>query len=106
MQQIPLQAIPNQNFTSTLDSQLYDITLWSDALLNVYATILMNGVEVISSQRCLAGAPLIPYPYLEGEGGNFTFATLNDLNPQTANFGNTDLLWYVSNAELLAIRAP
>lgn len=105
MQQIPLQAIPNQNFTTTLDSQLYDITLVTDSLDNVYATILLNGEKVISGQRCLAGRPLIPYAYLEGDGGNFTFATLGDLNPASENFNNTDILWYVSNAELLALRS-
>jgi hypothetical protein len=104
MQAVPLQAIPRQQFTITLDGVEFDITLQAvqDCM---YATILANTVAVVKGVRCVAGFQLLPYQYLEGTTGNFTFSTANDELPWWQNFGVDQFLIYATAAEVAAARA-
>ena len=102
MQVIPIQAIPNQAFSITLDQNLYDITLRAAAGI-VAATIKRNAVLIIENTRALAIRPIIPYKYLED--GNFFFITANGDLPVYTSFNTTQQLIYISQAELDAIRA-
>jgi hypothetical protein len=105
---IPLQAIPNQNFNIQLNEQSYDITIKSCAnstnpLANfMVATIFINNVLIIENVRLTGYRPIIPYKYLEN--GNFLIITMNGEYPDYMLFNNTQFLIYVSQAELDAIR--
>lgn len=100
---IDLQAIPNQSLQFLGDGQQYDISLRTidDC---TYMDVTMNGVELITSVKCLPGQVVVPYPYLEGAGGNFIFNTASGNNPFYTNFGAGDTLLYATNAELASAR--
>lgn len=100
---IELQAIPNQKFNFLGDGQQYTIALRTVQDMT-FMDVAMNGSTLITSCKCLPGQMVIPYDYLEGEGGNFFFQTASGNNPQYANFGGADVLLYASNAELAAVR--
>jgi hypothetical protein len=104
MQIIPLQQVPRQEFSITLDGVLFNITLQAvqDCM---YATISANNSVVVSGARCVASGKIIPFDYLEGATGNFTFLTLNDELPWWTLFGNTQQLIYASASELATLRA-
>lgn len=102
---VPLEAIPNQQLTIRLDDLRYTIRLNSVADSCCCATIDINGETVISGSRCVAGTLLIPYPYLEGEGGNFVFDTPDDTIPNYEGFGTTHQLLYFTNEEMRELRA-
>ena len=56
--EVPLQAIPNQSFSISLDNNTFGITLiYADSIMAVSMTI--NGVDTIDNIRCVAGSPLI-----------------------------------------------
>lgn len=101
---IPLQAIPNQQFTITLENHGFDIDISSSGGMT-YATISKDGVTIISGERVVAGEPIIPFPYLEGDTGNFTITTLNDAIPDYTEFGSTQTLIYATAAEIALARA-
>ena len=105
---VPLQALPSQSLSITLDENYYEINLYI-AGGNLPGTEVMgmditrNGVAIITGQRCVPGYPVIPYQYLED--GNFGFITENDDYPDYRQFGVTQNLYYASSAELAALRA-
>ncbi len=101
MQTIPIQAIPNQTLTVTLDDTRYSLT-FKEIDGSMAATISINDVRIISGFEIVAGGLLIPYRYLEN--GNFTFVTAEDAIPYYNEFGETQSLIYISQAELDAAR--
>lgn len=101
MREIDLASIPDQAFSVTLNSVNYGIRLFLSA--NVMCCDLsINGVPVLTTMRLVAGAPIIPYRYLEN--GNFIITTLNDDLPDYTQFGLTQFLIYFTQAELEEIR--
>lgn len=103
MQQIPLQQVPNYDFTITLDSNIY--VLKFTTLDNITCmSITRNGVDVIDNVRCVPFQPVLPSQY--EEDGNFAFITANGDLPYYTSFNVTQQLIYLSAAELAAIRAP
>lgn len=103
MQQIPLQAIPNYDFTMTLDNNIY--VLKFTTLDNITCmSITRNGVDVIDNIRCVPFQPVLPSRY--EEDGNFIFVTANGDLPYYTSFNVTQSLIYLSAAELAAIRVP
>lgn len=104
MQIVPLQQVPNQLRTITLDQAKYDISLRTITDVT-YATISKNNVKIVDSVRCVPMRPLLPYAYLEGTGGNFAFYTSGDEMPNYTAFGVSHILLYASAAELAAVRA-
>jgi len=67
------------------------------------ATVIRNNITLLSNIRLVAGMPMIPYEYLEA--GNFVLTTLDDDLPDWNQFGISQSLIYVSEAELGEIRA-
>lgn len=105
MMPITLQAVPRQETEFYADSQQYDIRIWWDGQDMMFMDISINGTTVASACPCLTGAMVIPYEYLEGDGGNFFWSTASGENPQYANFDSTDVLLYATNAEMATARA-
>lgn len=105
MQTLSLQAIPNQEFTVSLDNTLYDIRIVETAGC-MSVDITRAGVIVEQGARCVAGQALINYATLEGGFGNFIFLTGNNNTdlPYYDQFGTTQTLIYASAAELAAVR--
>lgn len=102
-QQVPLQSIPNQDFTITLDGNLFGIGLHTtNGVMSVSMTI--NGIDTLDNIRTVAGSPLIPSKY--EEAGNFMFVTQNQALPDYDQFGTSQILLYFTAAELAAYRAP
>jgi len=104
MQIIPLKQIPNDEFTITLDAIKYDIAIRTISDVT-YMTIIQNNVKIVDSVRCVPFRPIMPYAYLEGDGGNFAFSTTNDELPNYQSFNVTHILLYASAAEIAAVRA-
>lgn len=102
---IPLEAIPNQEFTIRLENLRYTVRINSVADSCTVATITRDGATVINGTRIVANELLIPYPYLEGAGGNFFLETPDDELPDYEQFGSTHRLIYFTREELEAMRA-
>lgn len=102
MQNVTIEAIPNQKFSLTVGNNRYAITLKTNGAV-MLATIERNDVTIISGRRCVAGSPLIPFRYLES--GNFVFVTQDGDLPWWEQFGVTQSLVYASQDELDTFRA-
>jgi len=96
MLEIPLQKLPRQQLSVTIDGNRWDLRLVTvgngmaiDITLN--EQVLIQGLRVPASQR------LLPYRYMqERAGGNFAFYSANDNTeiPWWENFGVTcGLIW-------------
>ena len=122
MLQIPITNIPNQSLSIALDGNQYDINIQStadnpDGSSGISAfDITINNVVIVTGVRAVAcsaftlngvstswGYFLIAFQYLEN--GNFAVVTNNQEYPDWRQFGLTQNLIYVSQAELEAIRA-
>lgn len=101
MNTVPLEATPNQRLGIRLAGSRYEIELKQTGQV-MSVTIIRDGVTLISGFRCVAGSPLIPYPYL-ATSGNFMFLTENDELPNWRLFGSTQTLVFASAAELEAL---
>lgn len=102
---VPIQSVPNQNFTVTLDGNLYEMTIrYTNGVMSV--SIVLNGNDVIDNIHAAACAPIIPAQYLEDGDGNFMFLTANFQLPNWEQFNITQSLMFFSAAELAAYRAP
>lgn len=101
MMEIGLAAVPNQALSVQLDDRFYEIEI-KDAGGVMAATITRDGETVISGVRITAGSPLLPYPYQEA--GNFALVTDDDALPYWDQFGITQFLVYVSDAEIADFR--
>ncbi len=103
MMQLPIQALPNQEFQAVLDGNAWDFTIRStNGVMSM--TLLLNGATVIENMRCAAGSFVIPSQY--EEAGNFLFLTAGNQLPDYTLFGTTQSFLYASAAELAAFRAP
>lgn len=101
MIEIILASIPNQSLSVQLSGFIWDITL-KEAKGIMAASIVRDNVPIISNMRLVPGVPLLPYQYQEE--GNFWFVTNNGDYPYYTEFGKTQSLFYVSQAELEVIR--
>jgi uncharacterized protein DUF6983 len=99
---INLQPIPNQSLSIRLDDNLYDITV-KEARGVMSFTLVRNDIPIVSGLRMLPNAPLIPYRYLEA--GNFVMLCDNEEYPFYTDFGDSQSLVYLSDAEIAVIRA-
>lgn len=101
MIRIPLEATPNQFLTVYLEGSRYEITLkMCNGILS--ASITRDGQTLFNGLRVVAGVPLIPYSYLEN--GNFIFTTEDEELPVYTKFGSTQALYYLTMAEIGALR--
>lgn len=100
---VPIQQLPNQTFSISLENNTYDITLkTTNGVMS--ATIVRNNVMIVENARCVAGFPIIPSLYQED--GNFIFFTQNQQLPDYTLFNVTQTLTYLTVAELAAFRVP
>jgi len=100
---IPIDALPNQSLSVTLDGARFDIALKSSDT-SCFASITRDDELLIENSRATAGTFLLPYEYLEGDTGNFLFVVQNELIPYYTNFGITQALLYFTAAEVEAAR--
>ena len=101
---VPIESIPNQSLSIQLDEVRYGIR-FKDIGGMMSADISIDDQLIIEGLRVVGGFPLIPYKYLESDGGNFIFITeLGDL-VYWNQFGITQSLLYFSAEELEIIRA-
>lgn len=103
MQNIPIQAIPNQTLSVALDGNQWGITLKSAAGI-IAVSLVLNGAPVITGLRAVAGKRIIPCKYQEA--GNFAFLCQQQNLPDYTQFGTTQVLVYLSASELAALRPP
>lgn len=101
MRDIPITATANQKLTVTIDLTRFTVTLKA-AVGCMTCTIEIDGVEVLTGSRVLAGEMLIPYRYREN--GNFILMTEDDALPDWTEFGSTQFLRYLTPDEMDAIR--
>lgn len=97
MLEIPLSAIPNQSFTAQLDNSFFEVTI-KETNGTMAVTVNLNGNDIVTNMRAVAGQKIIPYEYLEN--GNFIFLTNNDDLPYYTEFGVTQSLIYLSPTDL------
>lgn len=103
MIEVALQAVANQAFSVTLDGSRYLLTL-KDSNGVMVADVVRDEVELLRGHRIVAEAPLLPYRFLQGGGGNFVLVTENDELPQYAQFGFSQRLVYLTAAEIAALK--
>lgn len=98
---VPLEAIPAQEFTIRLGGRRYNINLRELNAGVMGATIIRDGVLLVTNQRCVAGVPLLAYPHLSRDAGNFIFTnTKLGESPTWTDFGTTCQLVYSTAAEI------
>lgn len=98
MRDIPLEAIPNQSLSLTLDENRWDITVkWCGSVMAI--DLALNDVQMLQGHRLVAGVDVIPYQHLSS-AGNFFFITENGDLPYWEEFGDTQQMVYLSPAEL------
>lgn len=100
---LPLQQLPNQSFTITLDNNLFEFSILATNG-STSVSITENGTDILNNGRAVSCGPIIPAKYLEA--GNFLFLTANQQLPDYNQFGLTQSLLYFSAAELAALRVP
>mgnify|MGYP001206663287 CR=1 FL=1 len=102
MRDIPLTTEPNQEFTVSLDGLRYTLR-FKEANGVMAVDVKVNDLVLLTGGRVAAGAFLIPYPYLQGDGGNFLLLTDDEALPYWREFNVTQSLVYISAAELAAL---
>ncbi len=101
MQSIPLQQLPNQQFTVVLDSNQWIVALkTTNGIISVSLTL--NNVDIVDNARAVANQFIIQSEYLES--GNFFFQTQAFDLPNYTQFGITQSFIYLSAADLVALR--
>lgn len=95
--QVPIQAIANQSFTITLENNFYQISL-KETNGVMSSSIIRNDILIQSNARMASGYFLIPYKYQQS--GNFFMLTDNGDYPYYDQFGITQYLLYITQAEL------
>lgn len=98
MRTIPLDAIPNQELSVTLDGNRWDITI-KECNGVMCCTLSLNDALLLSGQRIVAGSPLIPYKHMQAYG-NFWILTENDELPYYDRFDVDQQFIYVSPGEI------
>lgn len=104
MLDINLSPIPNQTFSVTADGVRFVITL--NALnQGVAASVERAGIRLVSGHRLTSARPLLPYPRMMGDTGNFYLITENDELPDYTKFQTTQFLVYLSASEISELSA-
>ncbi len=103
MQILPLQAIPNQELSTVLDGNQWDISI---KLVNgaIAVSLTLNGADLIDNARAVAGMRIIQSVYQQN--GNFAIISTNQTVPDYTQFGTTQFLIYISVAELTVSLSP
>lgn len=100
---VPIESVPNQSLSIQLDDTRYEMR-FRDLGGVMAVDISIDDEVILKGHRVVGGLPLIPYKYLEGDGGNFVFLTeLGDI-VYWDQFNSTQFLLYITVAELEVIR--
>jgi len=102
MQIIPLAALPNQKLTAILDGNRWDISV-KLVRGNIAVSLTKNSAVVIQNVRVVGGARILQSRYQED--GNFAILASNESVLDYTQFGVTQYLVYISQAELAALSA-
>lgn len=102
MRIVPINTVPNQAFTATIDGVRWVLSIKSTNHVMI-ADIYRDGVLLLSGSRILAGEAIIPYQYLQS--GNFLLLTISDTLPDFRVFGVSQLLVYLSMEEIATMPA-
>lgn len=103
MQNIPIQAIPNQQFNIVIDNNRWEIEVKSTNG-TISCSIARNNVPLVTNARAVGGMRILPCVYQED--GNFAIITQNQQVPDYREFGVSQFMIYLSAAELEEIRTP
>jgi hypothetical protein len=103
MMQIPLQALPNQEFSIILDNNNWDMTFKTVGQVTT-CSLVLNGEDLLDNALCVSGFWVIPSIYQEA--GNFFFVAQAFQLPAYPQFGSSQYLIYASPSDLAALRAP
>jgi hypothetical protein len=101
---IPIENIPNQSLSITLDNIRYDLRFRNVGVMMIL-DLTINDEPIITGIRVVGGLPIISEKYLKCCGGNFIFLTeLGDI-VSWDKFGITQTLIYltVDELELLSV---
>lgn len=101
MNNIPIQAVPNQSFGITINNNRFDLSI-VETNNSMSATIIVNDQILIQNVKAAGGTFLLPYHYLEH--GNFLFFTSGNELIYYPHFGATQSLIYLSPADLKYLR--
>lgn len=105
MQQLSIYNIPNQEFNVQFDELRYRIKLRTIRNFLTVADIYIDDELIKSSVRCCPNMPLIPYPYLQRNGGNFFFQCLDGNYPYYELFNKTQFFVYISAEEIKGLNS-
>lgn len=101
MQTLELANVPNQSFSTTLDNDRYVIAIYQTAGCTS-CDINRNEVDIVTGFRITTGEFMIPFSR-QGTSGNFMLVTQNDDLPDYTQFNTTQILTYLTAAEIAGI---
>jgi len=101
--QITIDAVPQQTFTLLQDDVSYEVMI-TETRGVMSISFSLDQVVAISNSRVFTDSFLIPYRYLEGDGGNFIITSEADEIPYYTEFGITQFLFYLTAAEMADAR--
>ena len=103
---IPLEAVPSQQFSISLAGQNCTLSVYQKTT-GVYLDLLLNGVAVAVTVRCLNCARLLADRQYAGFVGDFMFVDLSvqtdplsGEDPAYTGFGSQFQLWYLGEADV------
>ena len=108
---ISLLNQPNQELSFSFDDkQRYVVKLnalsTDDSGYGIMAaTIDLNETRIISGVTVFPESLVIPYPYLEGDGGNLIFTSIDDNNIWYSLFNSSQNLYYLTADEVSEFRS-
>lgn len=101
MKEIPLKVFARQSLSIMLEQSLYEISL-KECNGIMAATIIRDGVTIVSNRRVCAGMTIIPEGHLEL--GNFVILTDNGEIPYYTGFESSNVLVYLTIEEVESLR--
>jgi hypothetical protein len=120
MLQIPLSAVPSQTLTIVLDGQSCQIAVYQKQPITdeygvaagLFFDLIVGGVPVINTARCLDRTPILQDRQYLGVVGEFMFLdtlatnggppTFNGAPPYYTGLGSQFVLLYLEEADLVA----
>ena len=102
MFKLQIKPLPSQVVTASLGGNRYSITL-KDAAGFMVSSISRNGEQLTDGVRIVYGTPLLNYKYLE-DGDFILFMQDSGDSADYKNFGSSQFLYFVEQAEIDALR--
>lgn len=102
-----LQLTPDlsQTFSTVLEGDRYDVSLYQSNAGFVLCDLSLNETVVLSGARVVGGQFFVPFPAYFVNHGNFQLLAQGDQLPNTTQFGTTQTLVYYTIAEMAAVLA-